>query len=46
MQVVFADFDNDGDQDIFEQMGGAYPGDGYSNALYENPGFGRNWDFH
>jgi hypothetical protein len=41
--VVFADFDNDGDQDIFEQMGGAYPGDGYSNALYENPGFGRNW---
>ena len=41
--VVFADFDNDGDQDIFEQMGGAYPGDGYSNALYENPGFGHNW---
>ena len=34
--MVFADFDNDGDQDIFEQMGGAYPGDGYSNALYEN----------
>ena len=41
--VVFADFDNDGDQDIFEQMGGAYPGDGYSNALYENPGFGQHW---
>ncbi len=37
--VVFADLDNDGDQDIFEQMGGAFPGDGYSNALYENPGF-------
>ena len=37
--VVFADVDNDGDQDIFEQMGGAFPGDGYSNVLYENPGF-------
>ena len=37
--VVFADLDNDGDQDIFEQMGGAFPGDGYSNVLYENPGF-------
>ena len=41
--VAFADFDNDGDQDIFEQMGGAYPGDAYSNALYENPGFENNW---
>ena len=37
--AVFADLDNDGDQDIFEQMGGAFPGDGYSNVLYENPGF-------
>ena len=37
--IVFADLDNDGDQDIFEQMGGAFPGDGYSNVLYENPGF-------
>ena len=41
--VAFADFDNDGDQDVFEQMGGAYPGDGFSNVLYENPGFGNNW---
>lgn len=41
--VVFADLDNDGDQDIFEQMGGAYPGDKYYDALYENPGFGKNW---
>lgn len=41
--AVFADFDNDGDQDIFEQMGGAYPGDRYSNTLYENPGFGNHW---
>ncbi len=41
--IVFADFDNDGDQDIFEQMGGAFPGDRYSNVLYENPGFGNHW---
>ena len=41
--VVFADLDNDGDQDIFEQMGGALRGDGYSNVLYENPGFDNHW---
>ena len=41
--VVFADFDNDGDQDIFEQMGGAYPGDRFGDSLYENPGFGMRW---
>lgn len=36
--IAFADFDQDGDQDIFAQMGGAYPGDAAANALYENPG--------
>ena len=41
--VVFADFDHDGDQDIFEQMGGSYAGDKYADALYENPGFGNRW---
>ena len=41
--VVFADLDHDGDQDIFEQMGGALPGDGYGNVLYENPGFDNHW---
>ena len=41
--VSFADLDNDGDLDIFEQMGGAYPGDKFSDALYENPGFGNHW---
>ena len=41
--VVFADLDNDGDQDVFEQMGGAFPGDRFGNALYENPGFGNHW---
>jgi hypothetical protein len=41
--VVFADLDHDGDQDVFEQMGGAYPVDRYRNVLYENPGFGNHW---
>ncbi len=41
--VSFADFDDDGDQDVFEQMGGAYPGDAYPSVLYENPGNGNAW---
>ena len=41
--VSFADLDNDGDQDVYVQMGGAYPGDKYSDALFENPGFGNRW---
>ncbi|MCB1064946.1 MAG: CRTAC1 family protein [Verrucomicrobiae bacterium] len=35
--VSIADFDRDGDLDIFEQVGGAYPGDPYYDALFENP---------
>jgi hypothetical protein len=41
--VAFADFDLDGDLDIFEQMGGAMPGDRFADAFYENPGFGNRW---
>jgi hypothetical protein len=41
--VAFADIDNDGDQDVFEQMGGAYTGDAFRDALYRNPGHGRHW---
>ena len=37
--VAFADFDLDGDQDIYASIGGAYGGDRYSNVLFENPGF-------
>lgn len=35
--VSFADIDNDGDQDIYVVMGGAYEGDVFFNALFENP---------
>jgi len=41
--VSFADFDNDGDEDIYEVMGGVYEGDNYRNVLYENPGHGNHW---
>ena len=41
--IVFADFDQDGDQDVFEQMGGAYPGDRYYDAHYQNPGNDNHW---
>ena len=41
--VVFADLDNDGDQDVFEQMGGAYAGDGFGDVLFQNPGFNHHW---
>ncbi|MCA9064734.1 MAG: CRTAC1 family protein [Planctomycetaceae bacterium] len=41
--VSFADFDEDGDQDVFAEMGGAYPGDQAVNCVYRNPGFGNHW---
>ncbi len=41
--IAFADLDNDGDEDIFANMGGAFPGDKYPNALFENPGHGNDW---
>ena len=41
--IAFADFDHDGDLDLFEQMGGFFVGDKYGDALFENPGFGHHW---
>ena len=40
--VAFADFRNDGIQDIFIEMGGAYYGDSYTSSLYVNPGQNNN----
>lgn len=41
--VGFADIDNDGDQDIYAVMGGAYPGDFFYNVLFENPNSDNSW---
>ncbi len=41
--VAFADMDNDGDQDIYHQLGGFYADDAYSNAVYLNPGNDHHW---
>jgi len=40
--VSFADIDNDGDQDIYIQLGGAFDGDSFHNAFFLNPGQGNN----
>ena len=37
--VAFADFDRDGDEDVFEIIGGAYQGDLATTVLFENPGW-------
>ncbi len=40
--VSFVDLDNDGNEDIYIKMGGAYIGDAYENSLYLNPGQNHN----
>jgi hypothetical protein len=41
--VSCADWDRDGDVDIFIEMGGVTNGDKYHNILFQNPGQGNNW---
>jgi hypothetical protein len=41
--VVFADIDDDGDQDIYHELGGFYLADAFPNALFRNPGQGNRW---
>jgi hypothetical protein len=41
--IAFGDVDNDGDQDVFEQMGGAYLGDKARSVLFRNPGSAHAW---
>jgi hypothetical protein len=41
--VAFGDIDGDGDQDIYQVVGGAYEGDTFQNALFLNPGHGNSW---
>jgi hypothetical protein len=41
--ISFADWDSDGDLDLFVEAGGAVPGDKSYNLLFNNPGHGRHW---
>lgn len=40
--VAMSDLDNDGDTDIFIEVGGAYKGDSFNNSFYLNPGQNNN----
>jgi hypothetical protein len=41
--IAFADIENNGNEDVFEELGGAYPGDRFMPTLYRNPGHGNHW---
>lgn len=41
--IAFADLHRSGYEDVFEEMGGAQPGDAYQSALYRNPGNSNHW---
>jgi hypothetical protein len=41
--VAWADVDDDGDEDIYVNIGGFLPGDVYSRALFRNPGNQNRW---
>ena len=41
--VACGDYDNDGDVDLFVEMGGGVNGDKYHNLLFQNPGQGNHW---
>ena len=41
--IAFADLEGNGNEDVMEELGGAYPGDGFYPALYRNPGHPNHW---
>jgi hypothetical protein len=41
--VAFADLDNDGDEDIVAEIGGATLGDKHTMRVFENPGNHNDW---
>jgi hypothetical protein len=41
--IAFADLFRSGFEDVFEEMGGAEPGDTFQSALYRNPGNRNHW---
>ncbi len=41
--IAFADLENNGREDVLEELGGAFPGDQFMPTLYRNPGHGNHW---
>ncbi|HKQ76933.1 MAG TPA: FG-GAP-like repeat-containing protein [Blastocatellia bacterium] len=41
--AAFGDLDNDGDEDLYVNIGGFIPGDYYNKVLFANPGSVNNW---
>jgi hypothetical protein len=41
--VAFADLDNDGNEDIVFEVGGATPGDAHALRAFHNPGHANDW---
>jgi hypothetical protein len=41
--IAFADLNNDGGQEVVANLGGAYTGDNYRNAVFANPGNTSRW---
>jgi hypothetical protein len=41
--IAFADINDDGNQDVFHELGGAFSSDTYPNALFLNPGTNNKW---
>ena len=40
--VAFGDIDDDGDEDLFANIGGAFPGDDFPEAMFMNPTTGHH----
>ena len=41
--IAFADLENNGNEDIIAEVGGATPGDSHAMRVFENPGNGNDW---
>ncbi|HEV3082258.1 MAG TPA: CRTAC1 family protein [Gemmataceae bacterium] len=41
--VACGDWDRDGNIDLFEELGGATPGDRFRSVLFQNPGHKNHW---